>query len=55
MWRMGRLWQALILGQTHPFLAHLSIETLVSAQQSGHYHGLAESDQSRYEVNSERR
>ena len=42
--RMGRLWQALILGQTHPSLAHLSIETLVSAQQSGYYQALAESD-----------
>jgi len=41
---MGRLWQALILGQTHPSLAHLSIETLVSAQQSGYYQALAESD-----------
>lgn len=41
--RMGRLWQSLILAKWNPLFAHLPIESLVYANQTGYYKAIADS------------
>ena len=41
--RMGRLWQTLILSRWNPLFAHVPVESLVHAHQSGYYAALNES------------
>jgi Fic family protein len=43
--RMGRLWQTLLLMQTHPVFEFLPLETLIQASQQEYYQALAQSDQ----------
>jgi Fic family protein len=41
--RMGRLWQTLILSRWNPLFAHVPVESLVHAHQSGYYAALNDS------------
>lgn len=41
--RMGRLWQTLILSRWNPLFAHVPVESLVHAHQTGYYAALTES------------
>jgi Fic family protein len=43
--RMGRLWQTLLLMETHPVFEFLPLETLIQASQQEYYQALAQSDQ----------
>jgi Fic family protein len=43
--RMGRLWQTLILSQWKPVFSHISVESMVYAQQTAYYQALNESTQ----------
>lgn len=42
--RMGRLWQALVLGRWHPLLAFLPVEATILERRAGYYESLARAD-----------